>query len=107
MAKRAKKRNFTNTELEILVNEVESNQQILFSSFTAGGITNKRKNAAWENVTNAVNSVGSEERTVPEINKKWFDIKRLAKNVSQHTDEKCPQLEEDRQQRNFPHWTTA
>lgn len=79
MAKRARKKNFTNTELEILVNEVESNQQILFSSFTAGGITNKRKNAAWENVTNAVNSVGSEERTVPEIKKKWFDIKVLAK----------------------------
>ncbi|KAK2878655.1 hypothetical protein Q8A67_019446 [Cirrhinus molitorella] len=79
MAKRAKKRNLTNTELEVLVDEVESNQQILFSSLTAGGITNKRKNATWEKVTSAVNSVGSEERTVPEIKKKWFDIKVLAK----------------------------
>ncbi len=79
MAKRSKKRNFTNTELEVLVDEVESNQQILFSSLTAGGITNKRKNAAWEKVTDAVNSVGSEERTVPEIKQKWFDNKVLAK----------------------------
>nr|XP_055063042.1 nuclear apoptosis-inducing factor 1-like [Misgurnus anguillicaudatus] len=79
MAKKAKKRNFTDTEMEVLVNEVESNQHILFGSLSAGGITNKRKHSVWEHVTSAVNSVGSEERTVPEIKKKWFDIKLSAK----------------------------
>ncbi len=43
------------------------------------GVTNKKKNAAWENVTSAVNAVGSEESSVSEIKKKWFDIKLSAK----------------------------
>ena len=79
MAKRAKKQNFSNAEMETLVNEVESNQKIIFGSLSAGGVTNKRKIAAWENVTDAVNSVGSEVRTLSEIKKKWFDVKVNAK----------------------------
>ena len=67
MAKRAKKQNFSNAEMETLVNEVESNQKIIFGSLSAGGVTNKRKIAAWENVTDAVNSVGSEVRTPSEV----------------------------------------
>ncbi|XP_073714172.1 polymeric immunoglobulin receptor-like [Misgurnus anguillicaudatus] len=70
MAKKAKKRNFADTEMEVLVDEVESNQHRSFGSLSVGGITNKRKHSVWEHVTSAVNSVGSEERTVPEIKKK-------------------------------------
>lgn len=78
MAKRAKKRNFSDSEIETLVGEVETHQTILFGTLNAG-VTNKRKNAAWEKVTTAVNSVGSEERSLSEIKKKWFDIKLCAK----------------------------
>ncbi len=77
MAKRAKKRNFSDTEIEVLVGEVETNQKILFGTLNAG-VTNKRKNAAWEKVTTAVNSVGSEERSLSEIKKKWFDISQAS-----------------------------
>ncbi|KAL7397176.1 hypothetical protein ABVT39_018001 [Epinephelus coioides] len=81
MATRAKKRNFTDTEIEVLVGEVETNQKILFGTLNAG-VTNQRKNAAWEKVTTAVNSIGSEERS---LKKKWFDIKiRAKKRVTAH-----------------------
>ncbi|KAK0154751.1 Nuclear apoptosis-inducing factor 1 [Merluccius polli] len=79
MTKRAKKRNFTDTEIEVLVGGVKTNQDILFGTLNAG-ITNKQKNAAWDRVADAVNSVGSERRlSIPEIKKKWFDIKLNAK----------------------------
>lgn len=87
MAKRAKKRNFSETEIEVLVGEVEEKQQILFGTLNAG-VTQKKKNLAWESVTCAVNSVGSEERAVSEVKKKWFDIKLCAKKrVTAHRQE--------------------
>ena len=57
-----------------LVNDVELNQK-MFCSLTAGGTTNIRKHSAWEKVTGAVQSVGSEERKRSEKKKKWFDVK--------------------------------
>ncbi|KAK0141104.1 Myb-related transcription factor, partner of profilin [Merluccius polli] len=87
MARRVKKRNFTDTEIEVLVGEVETHQNILFGTLNAG-VTNKRKNATWEKVTTAVNAVGSEERSLSEIKKKWFDIKiRAKKCVTAHRHE--------------------
>lgn len=78
MAQRSKTRNCTDTEMEVLVAEVESKQKVLFGTLNAG-VTNKRKHAAWEKATTAVNSVGSKERSVSEIKKKWYDIKLNAK----------------------------
>ena len=72
------KRNFSDTEIEVLVGEVETNQKLLFGTLNAG-VTNKRKKSAWEKLTAAVNSVGSEERADSEIKKKRFDIKVSAK----------------------------
>ena len=87
MARRAKKRNFTDTEIEVLVGEVETHQNILFGTLDAG-VTKKRKNATWEKVTTAVNAVGSEERSLSEIKKKMFDIKiRAKKRVTAHRHE--------------------
>nr|XP_008279744.1 PREDICTED: nuclear apoptosis-inducing factor 1-like [Stegastes partitus] len=53
MSKKGKKRNFTECELETLVNE----------------------RSEWESVCEAVNAVGSEQRTLTEVKKKWSDIK--------------------------------
>ena len=63
MTKRAKKINF-NTEMGTIGNEVESSRLIIFSRLIAGGTTNQRKIASWENVTDAVNLFGSEVRTL-------------------------------------------
>ncbi len=50
--------------------------KLLFGSLSVG-VTNKRKNAALEQVT--VNAV-SEEKSLSEIKKKHFNIKQKAKN---------------------------
>jgi hypothetical protein len=60
---RGQRKETSNTEITLV------NQKILFSSLSARGITNKRKIAAWENVTDAVHSVGSEVRTLSEVKK--------------------------------------
>lgn len=78
METKTKKRNFTDTETEVLVSEVDQRKVILFGSHSSG-ITNKKKCVEWQHVTAAVNAVGSTNRTVPEIKKKWSDLKVGAK----------------------------
>ncbi|XP_067245457.1 nuclear apoptosis-inducing factor 1-like [Chanodichthys erythropterus] len=69
-----KKRNFTESELEVLLSEVETRKNILFGTLSSG-INNKRKKYEWESLADAVNAVGSESRTVNDLKKKWSDIK--------------------------------
>ncbi|XP_016341425.1 nuclear apoptosis-inducing factor 1-like isoform X2 [Sinocyclocheilus anshuiensis] len=70
----SKKRNFTESELEVLLSEVETRKNILFGTLSSG-INNKRKKNEWDSLADAVNAVGSENRTVNELKKKWSDIK--------------------------------
>ncbi len=65
---KAKKRNFSDTEIEVLVTEVDKRQVILFGSHSSG-ITNKKKYVEWQHVAAALNEVGSVNRTVPDIKK--------------------------------------
>ncbi|KAL6469081.1 hypothetical protein MHYP_G00226050 [Metynnis hypsauchen] len=68
MSKRGKKRNFTECEVETLLNEVEARKKCLFGALSSG-ITAKRKRSEWDSVCEAVNAVGSEQRTLAEIKK--------------------------------------
>lgn len=87
--KRAKKRNFTQCEVEVLIGEVDTRKRVLFSGHSAG-ITNARKAIEWQNVADAVNQVVSEGRTVAEIKKKWSDIKVDAKKrIALHRQSVC------------------
>ena len=72
--KRMKKRNFSDAEIEVLLSEVHSKRHILFSSVHSGVSGPKRKEA-WQHITDAVNGVSSVNRTVPEVKRKWFDMK--------------------------------
>ncbi|XP_039638589.1 uncharacterized protein LOC120547180 [Perca fluviatilis] len=54
----AKKRNFTEVEIETLTSQVEANRLVLFGSLKSG-IKGSRKNATWTQVTAAVNSVSA------------------------------------------------
>ncbi|XP_035813267.1 t-SNARE domain-containing protein 1-like [Amphiprion ocellaris] len=72
------KGNFSETEIEVLVDEVEARKSILFGGHSSG-ITNKRKGTEWQHVVTSVNSVSSTERTVAEVKKKWSDLKVEAK----------------------------
>ncbi|KAK0152986.1 t-SNARE domain-containing protein 1 [Merluccius polli] len=71
---KGKKRNVTESELEIVVNDVEPRREILFGTLSAG-INMKRKRNEWERVCEAVNAVGSEQRTHIQVKKKWSDLK--------------------------------
>ena len=70
--RKAKKRNFTEVEVETLVGEVEARKVVLIGGHGTG-ITNKRKQSEWQHVAAAVNSVSGTEHTVPELKKKWSD----------------------------------
>ena len=59
----SKKRNFTESELEVLLSEVETRKNILFGTLSSG-IYNKRKKYERESLADAVNAVGSESHTV-------------------------------------------
>ncbi|XP_054866345.1 t-SNARE domain-containing protein 1-like isoform X2 [Amphiprion ocellaris] len=73
-----RKGNFSETKTEVLVDEVEARKSILFGGHSSG-ITNKRKGTEWQHVVTSVNSVGSTERTMAEVKKKWSDLKVEAK----------------------------
>ncbi|XP_049426784.1 t-SNARE domain-containing protein 1-like [Epinephelus fuscoguttatus] len=78
MAEKTRERNFTVTEIEVLVGEVEARKIILFGGHSSG-ITNKRKTSEWQHVVTAVNGVSATERSVAEVKKKWSDLKMEAK----------------------------
>lgn len=56
--------------------EVETRKNILFGTLSSRIINKKKKKKnEWESLADAVNAVGSENRTVNELKKKWSDIK--------------------------------
>ena len=61
-----RKRNFTETEIEVLVGEVEARKDILFGGHSSG-VTNKIKQKEWQHVVTAVNSSSATERSVADI----------------------------------------
>ncbi|KAI2646901.1 Myb-related transcription factor, partner of profilin [Labeo rohita] len=80
MAKRnpVKKKNFSELELDVLITQVQSNQLVLFGSLKSG-IKGSQKNAVWNEITAAVNSVDDVNRTSVEVKKKWADLKLSTK----------------------------
>ena len=66
LQRKAKKQNYSDTEVEVLVSEVDLRKDILFGSHSTG-ITNKRKCTEWNSVTAAVNAVSSKDGTVADI----------------------------------------
>jgi len=53
MAPRRKKNNFTGSEIEVLLSEIQKGKSVIFSS----GIMGPAKAKKWEEITSAVNSV--------------------------------------------------
>ena len=72
MASRRKKNNFTGSETEVLLSEIQKGKSVIFSrvsSRIAGPAKAKKA------ITSAVNSVSPIVRNVTKIKKKWFDMK--------------------------------
>lgn len=79
-----KKPNFTTTEVNVLVEELQARKMVLFGTHGMG-ITNKRKTAEWLKVTSSVNAVSAVGRTVSELKKKWSDTKiEVKKKLALH-----------------------
>ncbi|XP_060787783.1 nuclear apoptosis-inducing factor 1 isoform X5 [Neoarius graeffei] len=76
MASQAKKRkmNFSEREVEIIVEEMEKQKHILVSHFNAG-VTHIAKNNAWMEILKRVNAVTNCQRELAEVKKKWSDLK--------------------------------
>ena len=73
--KRPCKTNWSDSEITVLTDEVEENLDLIRSKFS-NNVTNAKKNAAWLEITEAVNAVGVAYRTVQEVRHKWkkFDL---------------------------------
>ncbi|XP_028664446.1 nuclear apoptosis-inducing factor 1 [Erpetoichthys calabaricus] len=76
MASQAKKRkmNFSEREVEIIVEEMEKQKHILVNHFNAG-VAHIAKNNAWLEILKRVNAVTTCQRELAEVKKKWSDLK--------------------------------
>ena len=54
---KGRKNNFSESEVEVLISEVEAKPKILFGSLSSG-ISTKTKKVAWEQVAKTVNLAG-------------------------------------------------
>ncbi|CAH1383330.1 unnamed protein product, partial [Tenebrio molitor] len=72
-------KNFTTTEVDILVKEVEKRRQVLFGPLRGPSLTQFHRDRAWEQVLSCVNAVAPAIRTVGELKKKFKDLKNRTK----------------------------
>ena len=63
----------------MITQKFEENQSVLKSKFT-NTTTNKLKQSVWEEMTIAVNAIGTAHRSVDEVKEKWTNVQRTAKH---------------------------
>lgn len=66
--------NFSEREVEIIVEELERGKHLLVNHFNAG-VPLAAKAAAWHDILRRVNAVATCHRELPEVKKKWSDLK--------------------------------
>ncbi|KAM4664379.1 nuclear apoptosis-inducing factor 1 [Discoglossus pictus] len=76
MATPAKKRkmNFSEQEVEIIMEEMEKQKHILINHFNAG-VPLLTKSNAWHHILKRVNAISTCHRELAEVKKKWSDLK--------------------------------
>ena len=75
---KARKQNFSASEIALLTDKVEENISLIQSKLT-NSVTNKHKIQIWKEITDAVNAVGVANRTVQEVKDKWKNLQSIAK----------------------------
>lgn len=73
-----KKENWTTDECIYLSRLVEENKDVLCAKFGTG-ITTIRKRAAWQKITDSINSTSSTKLSVEEVEKKWHNVQMKGK----------------------------
>ncbi|KAK2547901.1 t-SNARE domain-containing protein 1 [Acropora cervicornis] len=77
---RKRKPNFSVYEIGVITENVQKHLETIQSKLT-NNITNKKKQQVWEEITRAVNAVGTANRTVSEVKDKWKNLhKRVEEN---------------------------
>ena len=76
--KRPRKTNWSSSEITVLTEKVEEKLDLIRSKFS-NSVTNAKKNAAWLEITEAVNAVGVAYRTVQEVRDKWKNLTSTTK----------------------------
>ena len=71
---RNRKANFSTDETRVLIEEVNVEHMIFFSSLSAT-VTNGEKNAIWNRITSKVNGFGVAKREVKDVREKWRAMK--------------------------------
>ncbi|KAG5271684.1 hypothetical protein AALO_G00182830 [Alosa alosa] len=91
--KRKRRPKFTDDELFALVSAVSENQDVLFGKFhlDIGRQARDLKTTAWQNVTDAVNSISDVQRSAVEVRTKYkyfkYDVTKKATNEKRHQEE--------------------
>ena len=76
--KRPRKTNWSDSEITVLTEKVEEYLDLIRSKFS-NNVTNAKKNAAWLEITEAINAVGVAHLTVQEVRDKWKNLTSTAK----------------------------
>ena len=66
ISRKARKQNFSASEIAVLTERVEENLSLIQSKFT-NRVTNQEKNEMWKKIADAVNAVGVAMRTTAEV----------------------------------------
>ena len=77
-SRKPRKHNFSSSEVAVLMEMVEQNLATLQSKLT-NSVTNQKKKAIWQKITDAVNAVGVDKRDVKEVREKWKSLHSTAK----------------------------
>ncbi|XP_048259517.1 myb/SANT-like DNA-binding domain-containing protein 4 [Haliotis rufescens] len=72
--KRQRSKNWTNSELALLIEGVQSKKNVLFSSFS-NNLTNRMKKKAWEDISQSISANSGVKRLTKDVKKKWMDYK--------------------------------
>ena len=72
-SEKSRKKNFSTDETRVLREMWEKDRDYLCSAFT-NTVTNSGKTKIWRKITDAINSLGHEERTVEEVRHKWKNM---------------------------------
>ena len=90
---RKRKPNFSVYEIGVITENVKKHLETIQSKLT-NNVSNKKKQEIWEEVTRAVNAVGTANRTVSEVKDKWKNLHSTAKKSSLNSRENQRRLEE-------------
>lgn len=78
-SKKPRKSNFSQEEVDILLKNVGRNYDVLYGEYSKRAVYKDAKHQAWLEITNEVNQVSSERRTLQEVKNKWKKCQHLFK----------------------------